>query len=59
MAIQPIRWDQRKAEINLRKHQVTFDEAATVLDDSLSITKPDPAIPSKKADFLRLAIMQA
>lgn len=35
-------WDPNKAAINLRKHGVSFDEAATVLADPLSITVPDP-----------------
>lgn len=35
-------WDPRKAEINLRKHRVSFREAATVFADELSATFPDP-----------------
>lgn len=35
-------WDPRKAETNLKKHQVSFPEAATVLGDDFSITVPDP-----------------
>lgn len=35
-------WDPNKAVANLRKHGVSFDEAATVLSDPLSITVPDP-----------------
>jgi len=35
-------WDPRKAEINLRKHGVSFTEAATVFGDDFSITVPDP-----------------
>jgi uncharacterized DUF497 family protein len=35
------RWDKRKAAINLRKHGVTFEEAATTFSDPLSITVPD------------------
>ena len=35
-------WDTRKAEVNLRKHGVSFTEAATVLGDELAITVPDP-----------------
>ncbi len=35
-------WDPKKAAINLRKHKVSFDEAATVFGDPLSITVPDP-----------------
>jgi uncharacterized protein len=35
-------WDKRKAQQNLRKHQVDFTEASTVFADTLSITIPDP-----------------
>ena len=35
-------WDPKKAETNLRKHGVGFQEAATVLRDPLSITMFDP-----------------
>jgi len=35
-------WDSRKAIENIRKHQVQFEEAATVLGDDLSVTVPDP-----------------
>ena len=35
-------WDPRKAAANLRKHAVSFAEAATVMSDHLSITFPDP-----------------
>jgi len=35
-------WDPRKAEINLRKHGVSFTEAGTVFGDELAITIPDP-----------------
>lgn len=36
------RWDPRKAAANLRKHGVSFDEAATVFKDPLALTYPDP-----------------
>jgi uncharacterized protein len=35
-------WDPKKAAANLRKHGVSFYEAATIMNDSLSITFPDP-----------------
>ncbi|MGH8507119.1 MAG: BrnT family toxin [Gammaproteobacteria bacterium] len=35
-------WDPRKAATNLRKHKVSFEEAATALKDTLSITGVDP-----------------
>jgi hypothetical protein len=36
-------WDARKAAANLRKHRVSFSEAATVFGDFLSTTAIDPA----------------
>ena len=35
-------WDARKAAANLRKHGVSFGEAATAFSDPLSITIADP-----------------
>jgi len=34
-------WDPIKAAANLKKHHVSFHEAATVLEDPLSTTFPD------------------
>ena len=35
-------WDSKKAAKNLRKHGVSFTEAATVFADPLSVTVRDP-----------------
>lgn len=35
-------WDADKSESNLKLHGVSFRDAATVFDDTLSITVPDP-----------------
>ena len=35
-------WDPRKAEINLRKRGVSFDEAGSVFLDRLALSGPDP-----------------
>ena len=35
-------WHSKKALSNLVKHNVSFNEALTVFDDSLSLTFPDP-----------------
>lgn len=35
-------WDTRKAAVNLKKHGVSFQEAATVFGDTMAITYPDP-----------------
>jgi uncharacterized protein len=35
-------WDGEKAEINFRKHNVSFIEASSVFDDPFSIVIDDP-----------------
>ena len=35
-------WNEKKAKANLRNHRISFDEAATVFGDPLSITISDP-----------------
>jgi len=35
-------WDPKKARSNLRKHKVSFEEAATALSDPLAATGADP-----------------
>jgi len=35
-------WGPPKAASNLRKHDVSFDEAATVFLDQLAVSGPDP-----------------
>jgi len=40
---QRFEWDEIKAAQNVRKHGVTFDDAASVFLDSLAYTFADPA----------------
>lgn len=35
-------WDEGKADANLGRHRVSFDEASTIFGDPLSLTVPDP-----------------
>lgn len=37
-----IEWDVAKARGNAPKHHVSFEEAATVFEDPLELTVPDP-----------------
>ena len=37
-----IEWDPKKARLNLRKHKVSFEEAATALSDPMAATGADP-----------------
>ena len=35
-------WDPKKAAINLRKHGVSFEEAASAFLDPMAVSGPDP-----------------
>lgn len=45
-------WDPQKATRNLRKHKISFTEAATVFDDPLSITVADPDHSAEEDRFI-------
>ena len=47
-------WDERKATANLAKHDVSFDEAATVFADPNGLDGPDVRHSSHEHRFLRL-----
>ena len=49
-------WDARKAASNLRKHWVSFAEAATCFNDTLSITIPDPDHSADEQRFVLLGV---
>jgi uncharacterized DUF497 family protein len=45
-------WDEQKAEQNLRKHRVSFEEAKTVFGDPFSITIPDPQHSASESRYV-------
>ena len=47
-------WDRAKAEANRRKHRVSFDEAASIFFDSLSVTIADPDHSAGEGRFLTM-----
>jgi uncharacterized protein len=49
-----VEWDPEKAAANLRKHGVSFEEAATVLGDPLTVTLPDPDHSRQEQRYLLL-----
>lgn len=49
-----VEWDPEKAAQNLRKHGVSFEEAATLLGDPLSVTLPDPDHSQQEQRYLLL-----
>ena len=47
-------WDETKAEINLKKHGVSFEEATTVFADENARLKHDPDHSGKEDRFILL-----
>jgi uncharacterized DUF497 family protein len=47
-------WDARKSSANLRKHGVSFEEAATVFGDPLALTFADPDHSIREARFVTI-----
>jgi uncharacterized DUF497 family protein len=45
-------WDLKKAEANLAKHGVSFEDASTVFGDPLAGTIPDPLHSRDEARFV-------
>ena len=52
-------WDLEKARRNLAKHGVSFEEAATVFADPLSISRFDPDHSDDEDRFLLLGATHA
>jgi len=48
------RWDPERARSNLRKHGVTFEEAASVFRDILSLTISDPLHSTEESRFVTI-----
>jgi hypothetical protein len=49
-------WDPVKAETNVRKHAVTFDEASTVFGDPLNLLMADPDHSRDEERYLLLGM---
>ena len=49
-----LRWDPEKARSNLRKHGVSFEEAASLFRDVLSVTISDPLHSSEESRFVTI-----
>jgi len=50
------RWDAKKDRRNQRKHGISFREAATVFEDPLSATYPDPDHSLDEERFLTIGM---
>jgi hypothetical protein len=53
-----VEWNPVKAEINLKKHQVSFKEASTVFDDPLFITFLDVEHSDDEERYITLGLSQ-
>lgn len=49
-------WDSEKAETNLRKHGVSFEEAATAFLDDFSLTGDDPDHSADEDRFITFGL---
>ncbi len=49
-------WDPDKAIKNIKKHEVSFNEAATVFGDPLSATFPDPYHSIQESRFIIIGL---
>lgn len=47
-------WDAKKAEQNVEKHGVKFEEASTVFGDPLAATVPDPLHSDEENRFVTI-----
>jgi len=47
-------WDPKKAKSNLKKHGISFDEAASVFDDILAAVYEDPDHSADEKRFLMI-----
>jgi len=50
--IDSFEWNPKKAETNFKKHGVSFEEAASVFFDPLSLTVPDPLHSDEENRFI-------
>jgi len=49
-------WDENKAEANLRKHKISFEEAKTVFDDLFLLTFPDPTHSDTEQRYINIGL---
>lgn len=49
-------WDNNKAQINIRKHGISFEEASTVFEDEEALLRDDPDHSEDEDRFLLLGM---
>jgi uncharacterized DUF497 family protein len=51
-------WDPNKAKINLRNHNVSFEEAATDLSDPMAATGADPDHSNMEERYITFGVSE-
>ena len=51
-----VEWDDEEAASNWNKHQVTFEEAVSALDDPLAVTYDDPVHSAEEERFISIGL---
>ena len=51
-------WDDHKAQANIAKHKVSFDEARTVLSDPLEMTMYDPDHSESEDRYISMGLSE-
>ncbi len=49
-------WDDEKAKSNLKKHRVAFEEGATIFNDPIIATIPDPDHSEDEERFVSIGM---
>ncbi len=52
-------WDPKKAEVNLRKHRVSFEDAQSVFSDEHALLIDDPDHSEHEERFVLLGLSQS
>ena len=52
-------WDPKKAQINLRRHKVSFEDAKTVFSDERALLIDDPDHSEEEDRFVLLGLSQS
>jgi len=52
-------WDPQKAALNLKKHGVSFEDAAAIFGDPLAGTIPDPDHSTMEPRFITIGVTPA
>jgi uncharacterized DUF497 family protein len=52
-------WDPQKAQINLRKHKVSFEDAKTAFSDERALLIDDPDHSEEEERFVLLGLSQS